>query len=277
MKKTILLFTLVCWGITLKSQNIQNVVYFEGSKKPELFKGATTEEEYNYMAKGYKNHLTDGSDLKKGYTINDNFDKLTFGVYNFKFIPFFRSDKSFVGFIVKAHSGSSNTDYWYGIPYKNPELFKLFVAQVSSLDDLMTNAFINAWANLTQENIIPATTEMEYAYMTVGYKNHLTDGSDLKKGYKIDDNNIKKIKVAGSMANYDFTFIPFMRDNNLCAGIIMKLVSDGSISGGTYYYAIANSILGDSMAKFENTKATQGTRVLHAILQAYLQYTMEDI
>ena len=31
----------------------------------------TTLAEYNYVTKGYKNHLEDGSDLKKGYTLLD--------------------------------------------------------------------------------------------------------------------------------------------------------------------------------------------------------------
>lgn len=275
MKKQLLLLTLVCWGVTLKSQNIQNIVSDGGANKPQVFKTATTEEEYNYMQKGYKNHLTDGSDIKKGYSAKEDIEKLNYGDYSFKFIPFYRSDKSFVGLIVKAHSGSSGSDYWYGIPYKNPELFNNFALQVAGLDELMTNSFINAWAHFTCENVPPATTETEYAYMTVGYKNHLTDGSDLKKGYKIADNSTKTFRIVGSMANYDFSFIPFLRDDNSCAGTIIKLVSDGSYSGGTYYYAVANTA-GDLLTKFNVAKGSQGTRVTHAFIQAFIKYNMED-
>ncbi len=276
MKKQLLLSALVCWGLTTKSQTLENIIKSSmGDKESQLYKSSTTEEEYNYMAKGYKNHLTEGSDIKKGYSSKEDVNTITYKDYSFKMIPFYRSDKSFVGFIVKAHSASSGNDYWYGIPFKNPQLFNDFVTQVSGLDELMTNAFINAWADITRENITPETTEIEYNYMTVGYKNHLTDGSDLKKGYKINENTERTIKVAGSLANYTFTFTPFLRDNNSCVGTIIKLFSDGSYSGGTYYYAVPNS-RGDLLVKFDNSKISQGTRVLHAFLQAYIQYVMED-
>ena len=275
MKTKLFFLVLVCWGISLKSQNIHNVVVQDSVKKAQLFKTPTSEEEYNYMSKGYKNTISEGADLKKGYMVNNNYGKLSIGLYDFKFIPFYRGDSSFVGIIVKAHSGASNSDYWFGIPFKNIELFHNFCNQLAALDVNMTNAFINAFVMFSREKVSQPTTEIEYNYMINGYKNHITDGSDFKKGYKINERKTRIVNFKNNMSNYEFTFLPFMRDDNSCAGTIVRIKSDGSWSGGTYYYGISNS-KGELLDRFFNEKSKQGPRVLSSFLQAIIQYTMED-
>jgi len=273
--KKLLFISLICFSLTSYSQNIYNIVVDGGSKKTTLFATPTTEEEYNYMSKGYKNALDQGADLKKGYTVNNNIEAVYSGKYNFKFIPFYRTDKSLAGIIVKAHSDNSGKDYWYSLPLKNEALFQNFCTSVSELDELMLNAFVNAYFSFTRENITPATSEVEYKYMTTGFKNHMADGSDFKKGYKIGETNKRDFVIKGSLANYSFSFLPFMRDDNTCAGTIIKLVSDGGMSGGTYYYGVANSN-GELLTMFLNEKATHGPRVLKALLQAYVKYTLDN-
>ena len=66
-----------------------------------------------------------------------------------------------------------------------------------------------------------------------------------------------------------------MRDEGTCAGTIMKLVSDGGISGGTYYYGLANTN-GPLLVSFLKEKSSHGPRVLKAILQAYVKYTLNN-
>ena len=274
MKRLLFLIS-ISFCLTVQSQNIYNVVAEDGSKKPTLFATPTTEEEYNYMSKGYGNALAQGADLKKGYSVNDKIEPTYSGKYNFKFIPFYRSDKSFVGIIVKAHSDNSNKDYWYCLPLKNEALFQNFCTSVSELDELMLNSFVNAYFSFTRENVVPNTSDIEYAYMSIGYKNHIADGSDFKKGYKIGETNKREFVIKGSLANYSFSFLPFMRDNGTCAGTIMKLVSDGSMSGGTYYYGVANTN-GPLLDSFLKEKSSYGPRVLKAILQAYVKYTLDN-
>lgn len=269
----VLISTCIC--LHIHSQNIYNILAVGGSNNLLLFENPTTEEEYNYMSKGYKNAIEQGADLKKGYSVNDTLEVIYVGNYNFKFIPFYRSNKSFSGIIVKAHSDYSNQDYWYCLPFKNESLYQKFCTSVSLLDGLMLDAFINAYVYLTRENINPNTSESEYAYMTNGYKNHIADGSDFKKGYKINETDIREFMIKGTLADYAFTFLPFMRDDATCAGTIIKLVSNGGISGGTYYYGVANSY-GPLLDKFLKEKSSHGPRVLLAILQAYVKYTLDN-
>lgn len=273
--KTFLFTILISFCFVIQSQNVYNIVLEGGSKKTALFATPTTEEEYNYMSKGYKSMLEQGTDLKKGYSVNNNIEAISSERYSFKFIPFYRSDKSLAGIIVKAHSNILSKDYWYGLPLKNEALFQNFCTSVSELDVLTLDAFVNAYFSFTRENLTPNTTEAEYKYMTIGYKNYLAEGSDFKKGYKIGEVGKKEFIIKGSMANYSFAFLPFMRDDGTCAGTIMKLVSDGSVSGGTYYYGISNTN-GQFLDMFLKEKSSHGPRVLKAILQAYIKYTLDN-
>lgn len=78
---------------------------------------ATTEEEYNYMKKGYKQSIEMGLDLKKGYSIKqlkpykDNTVTITFTLLK-------RTDGTLAGTILKTESSDafgSGTNY-YAIP-----------------------------------------------------------------------------------------------------------------------------------------------------------------
>lgn len=77
----------------------------------------TTEEEYNYMTKGYKTQIEQGLDMKKGYIIKEEDIKYytVMSDYEIEVLPLYREkDNSKVGVIII--SGSN----YVGIPF-NPE------------------------------------------------------------------------------------------------------------------------------------------------------------
>lgn len=112
--------------------------------------GVTTEEEYNYMTKGYQMQLAGGLDMKKGYTAGDA-TTIAEGSYSFKFIPLYRGEGAaglLVGYIVKAVSTSWNNTYWYGLPIGDKELLNKTFTSIAVLDESMTTAFFKAYAEL---------------------------------------------------------------------------------------------------------------------------------
>lgn len=124
----------------------------------------TTQEEYNYMTKGYKVQVESGLDMKKGYTIGSR-KVFGYNTYRFEFMYLYRSNNQLAGIIVQAYSGVSGYTYWYGIPipamladqaeetlYKS--LHSDFYIKMSALDESMTTAFLAALADFTANNFI---------------------------------------------------------------------------------------------------------------------------
>ena len=107
----------------------------------------TTEEEYNYMTKGYRMQLEGGLDMKKGY-VTDDPTEIKEADYSFKFIPLARltgKDTLLVGYIVRAHSSAWDNTYWYGIPFDDKDLLDRCFNSIRSLDLPMTQAFFKAY------------------------------------------------------------------------------------------------------------------------------------
>ncbi len=78
------------------------------------------------------------------------------------------------------------------------------------------------------------TTEEEYNWMVIGYKNIVVNGGgDIKKGYSFLDNK----EYIESRKNYVFTYKFLQRDKDkTLAGII--LVAKSGATDKTYYYGI---------------------------------------
>ncbi len=183
---------------------------------------STTQEEYNYMKNGYKVQLEQGLDMKKGYSINNNLSKnITVKSYEFGFKHLERSDKTFAGYIVKAVSKTWGNTYWYCIPNSN-DLLEQFMKQMSTLDLQMSVSFVKAFLQFQVElnsNLTPTTTE-EYNYISKGLATMVSQGLDMKKGYKIYNEKTTKCVVDDSN---QFDYTPLIREkDNSVAGIIVK-------------------------------------------------------
>lgn len=107
-----------------------------GQDKPE----GTSQEEYNYMTKGYQIQLSSGLDVKKGYRIEDlyifNADQ-----YNFKFKAFVRDNNTLAGIIMVSTSKLWGNVYYSAIPVNNNELLANFNAQLDIWDEPMVTAY----------------------------------------------------------------------------------------------------------------------------------------
>lgn len=246
---------------------------------PPQFKGnfftSTTEEEYNYMTKGYVTSIEEGLDIKKGYKINpDETEVINAGGYTFTFIQFKKADNNLVGIIIKILTKSSGVTKYLSIPIENETLLKKFEITTGTFEENLNEALLTA---LVYYSIDPnvyvgePTTEEEYNYMTKGYSVTVSQGLDVKNGYSVNLESKKQTRIVGSMANYDFDFISFDRKTKGNAGMIIKMVSDGSWSGGTYYFGVANC-RGEVLGKFTTAKNTQGPQVSHAFLLAFCKY-----
>ena len=78
----------------------------------------TTEEEYNWMAKGYSVMVSSGLDMKKGYYFDDDQEHSeSKGSYSFSYKVLRRErDKSLAGILITARSSVSGNSYYYGLP-----------------------------------------------------------------------------------------------------------------------------------------------------------------
>lgn len=77
----------------------------------------TTQEEYNFMVKGYRHLVESGLDMKKGYYLENEVNFTTQdGKYLFAFKNLLRQkDKSIAGTIIVAKSNVSSKMYYLGI------------------------------------------------------------------------------------------------------------------------------------------------------------------
>jgi hypothetical protein len=236
---------------------------------------ATTEEEYNYMTKGYKTQVEQGLDMKKNYEVVDakSFHSKV-GNYEFDFIYLLRSDdKSFAGWIVKAVSTIWDNTYWYCIPVKNKDLFNKSYSEISTLDFTMTMAFFEAYYFLSLSNFPVGTnytTEVEYNYMNKGFKTQIEQGLDMKKGYVLDE----KSKKYYNLDNYEFELTPLIREADKSrAGIIVATKS--SSSSNLVYWGIPYDPIIYAKKFFSELPKTDNRPFVAAFFGAYVAFTMQ--
>ena len=115
----------------------------------QIVNGITTEEEYNYMTKGYQMQESSGLDMKKGYALGKTV-LIKNSNYSFDFMPLLKigKDSVLVGYIVKANSLTWGNKYIYGIPFGDIELLNKCFTSISLLDDSMTTDFFKAYVGL---------------------------------------------------------------------------------------------------------------------------------
>lgn len=103
----------------------------------------TTQEEYNYLIKGYKSQLELGQDMKKGYVLDNSPGGVQNGDYNFEFKPLIREEtKEIAAILVIANSKAwGNNTYYFCIPRNNATLTQQYVIDLRKLDTVMLRAY----------------------------------------------------------------------------------------------------------------------------------------
>jgi hypothetical protein len=102
---------------------------------------STTQEEYNYLTKGYKIQITSGLDMKSGYEF-ETFLIQKADSYEFEFKHLIKTkENSKVAIFVIAKSKVSGSTYYYCIPKNNTDLMNNFYSSLMELDERMTTAF----------------------------------------------------------------------------------------------------------------------------------------
>jgi len=132
------------------------------------FSQTTTEEEYNWMTKGYQVMVTSGLDMKKGYYFDESqaySDGSGSYSFNYKFLRR-EKDKSLAGVSIVAKSTVSGKTYYFGMPigawypayklgdfdmpagYGDSEFMNQFTAAIYTLDWPMYRALVGTLCNL---------------------------------------------------------------------------------------------------------------------------------
>lgn len=102
---------------------------------------ATTEEEYNYMTKGYRIQVESGLDMKKGYAFAPS-ELVPVGNYSFELKPLVRLEENQIaGILVIAKSGVSGRTYYLAIPIGNESLLSRYYADLREWDSSILSAY----------------------------------------------------------------------------------------------------------------------------------------
>jgi hypothetical protein len=120
----------------------------------------TTEEEYNYVTKGYKVQTESGLDMKKGYDFGEIAEE-TIGDYKFTVMCLIRVPKKEVAaLLVKTKSANSGKTYYFCIPHDNLELSERYYQDLSGWDYNITKAYSYLISTKLSE-IVALANEME--------------------------------------------------------------------------------------------------------------------
>lgn len=116
------------------------ILFFCGIGSTYAQQVSTSEEEYNYLTKGYKIQLESGLDMKQGYILK-TFSKSKVDAYNFEFSFLQKiSGTKNTAILILAKSNVSGLTYYFCIPFNNQKLLEQYYYSVSSLDERMTTA-----------------------------------------------------------------------------------------------------------------------------------------
>jgi hypothetical protein len=97
----------------------------------------TSEEEYNYLTKGYKIQTDSGLDMKKGYILQE-VGNVSRGKCDFQFKLLIREAKNEIAaYLVVAHSRNTGRTNYVCIPINNNELLEKYYNDISLWDQVM--------------------------------------------------------------------------------------------------------------------------------------------
>lgn len=98
---------------------------------------STTEEEYNYLTKGYKVQIESGLDMKKGYSLKE-VGNISRGKCDFNFKILIREAKNEIaGYLVITHSRNTGQTYYSCIPINNKELLDRYYDDIHLWDQVL--------------------------------------------------------------------------------------------------------------------------------------------
>lgn len=125
--KKILLVLLVATSGVIFSQNNQAG---ETNKRQ-----TTTDEEYNYLTKGYEISLETGSDIKSGYKLNkfkeNIYDNYTIEYYSFDELKTAKTKCILI--VLKKEKSKKDKAIYLCLPFNNQNLYQKFTKQKESL------------------------------------------------------------------------------------------------------------------------------------------------
>jgi hypothetical protein len=101
----------------------------------------TTEEEYNYLTKGYQTQISEGLDMKKGYHLKD---MATIRQSNYEFalkMLIRESTNEIGGILVITKSLAWNKVYYMCIPHGNQSLTNRYWADLNAWDRAISIAY----------------------------------------------------------------------------------------------------------------------------------------
>lgn len=108
----------------------------------------TTDVEYNYLTKGYKETVEKGLDLKQGYELQDLYFHNEV-LYDFYFKLFNDSStKKTKALLVVAHSKTWGNWYYLCIPLDNTELYKRYEKELNSWDSAILSSYSSALSKI---------------------------------------------------------------------------------------------------------------------------------
>ncbi|WP_269684559.1 hypothetical protein [Flavobacterium lacustre] len=115
----------------------------------------TTEQEYNYLTKGYKETVSKGLDLKQGYELQD-FYKYSETLYTFDFKLFVnQKTKKNSAILVIANSKMWNNYYYLCIPIGNPDLYQRYQKDLTPWDSMILQSYSTALSQILSISLQP--------------------------------------------------------------------------------------------------------------------------
>ena len=148
MKKYLALITLTVLSVAC---------YGQAAKQPA---SSTTDEEYNYLTKGYKVQIESGLDMKRGYSLVDISDDIERGSYTFNFKFLVREEKDEIGAMLAVIKSSvSGRVYYLCIPYNNATLNQQYRGQLALWDSSLLTEYAFASSSIFSNMMIVQLNE----------------------------------------------------------------------------------------------------------------------
>ena len=200
----------------------------------------TTQDEYNFITKGYKIQVESGLDMKKGYSLKDITEYSTNSngsVRKVEFKALLRDGQTKpCAILCKYKRLDTGFNEYLCIPsYNAPieiweETFNSFKSLLSvkpvfpAVSSGTGNAELTVMDALSRlssfyatRNQVEETTQDEYNFITKGYKIQVESGLDMKKGYSLKDITDYSTNSNGSIRTVEFKALFKDGQNKPCA------------------------------------------------------------